>query len=439
MKIKTISRNPEDYTRERSQDIVRAHRNLDPNLHPFEKAREYTRALNATKLERLFSKPFLGALTGHIDGVYSLAKHPTHLTSILSGSADGELRLWNLSSRKTVWSAQAHKGFVKGIAWVPFSQNFVTVGEDKTVKLWDRNEEEPLNIYLSKDVFNGVSHHRSQNIFATASSDIQIWDHSRAEPTQTFTWGAETITTVRFNQTEVSILASAGTDRTITLYDLRTSSPLAKCILALRSNAISWNPMEAFNFAVANEDHNCYIYDMRNLKMAYNILKDHVSAVLDCDYSPTGEEIVTGSYDRSIRIFNAREGHSRDIYHTKRMQRIFCVRYSMDSKYILSGSDDANIRLWRANAWERFGPQSTRERNAIAYNKKLKEKYKHMPEIRRIDKHRNIPKAISTASKTKRIQIESIKRKEDNLRKHSKKGAVPYIPERKKNFVSLQK
>jgi len=28
----------------------------------------------------------------------------------------------------------------------------------------------------------------------------------------------------------------------------------------------------------------------------------------------------------------------------------------MDSKYILSGSDDANIRLWRANAWERFGP-----------------------------------------------------------------------------------
>ena len=56
-----------------------------------------------------------------------------------------------------------------------------------------------------------------------------------------------------------------------------------------------------------------------------------------------------------------------------------------------------------------------------------------------IFRHRNIPKAISTASKTKRIQIESIKRKEDNLRKHSKKGEVPYVPERKKNFVTLQK
>ena len=35
---------------------------LDPALHPFEKAREYTRALNATKLERMFAKPFLAQL-----------------------------------------------------------------------------------------------------------------------------------------------------------------------------------------------------------------------------------------------------------------------------------------------------------------------------------------------------------------------------------------
>lgn len=42
---------------------------------------------------------------------------------------------------------------------------------------------------------------------------------------------------------------------------------------------------------------------------------------MDVDFSPTGEEIVTGSYDRSLRVFDVRHGHSRDIYHTKRMQR----------------------------------------------------------------------------------------------------------------------
>jgi DDB1- and CUL4-associated factor 13 len=45
-------------------------RNLDPALHPFERAREYTRALNAVKLERLFAAPFIGELgRGHVDGV----------------------------------------------------------------------------------------------------------------------------------------------------------------------------------------------------------------------------------------------------------------------------------------------------------------------------------------------------------------------------------
>eukprot|EP00124_Ichthyophonus_hoferi_P003955 Ihof_evm1s386 gene=Ihof_evmTU1s386 len=56
MKIKTISRNDEDYTRQGSKDIFKVHRNLNPAQHPFEKAREYTRALNATKVERIFAK-----------------------------------------------------------------------------------------------------------------------------------------------------------------------------------------------------------------------------------------------------------------------------------------------------------------------------------------------------------------------------------------------
>jgi len=79
--------------------------------------------------------------------------------------------------------------------------------------------------------------------------------------------------------------------------------------------------MEAFNFAAANEDHNIYIFDMRKLDRALNVLKDHVAAVMDVEFSPTGEELVSASYDRTVRLWNRSGGHSRDIYHTKRMQR----------------------------------------------------------------------------------------------------------------------
>lgn len=68
-------------------------RNYDPSLHPFEMCREYTRALNATKLERVLAKPFLAALDGHRDGVNCLAKHATSLSTLLSGSCDGEVTI----------------------------------------------------------------------------------------------------------------------------------------------------------------------------------------------------------------------------------------------------------------------------------------------------------------------------------------------------------
>ena len=79
----------------------------------------------------------------------------------------------------------------------------------------------------------------------------------------------------------------------------------------------------AFNLAVANEDHNIYIFDVRKMTRALNVLRDHVAAVMDVSFSPTGEELVSASYDRTIRLWERKGGHSRDIYHTKRMQRVF--------------------------------------------------------------------------------------------------------------------
>jgi DDB1- and CUL4-associated factor 13 len=80
---------------------------------------------------------------------------------------------------------------------------------------------------------------------------------------------------------------------------------------------------------------------------------------MDVDYSPTGQSLVSGSYDKTIRLFPAREtGHSRDMYHTKRMQKVFCVRFSMDERYVVSGSDDGNLRLWKAVANDKIGAVS---------------------------------------------------------------------------------
>lgn len=397
-------------------------------------------------MERMFAAPFIAQLgKGHVDGVYSMAKDPNSLKHFASGAGDGIVKVWDLVSREETWNVQAHENIVKGMCWTR-DQKLLTCAADRTIKLFSPYDTPsgtaPIATWLGTNAFTSLSHHRSKDSFAAASSVISIYDLERQNaPPEVLKWptSTDTITSVVFNQIETSILASAATDRSIVLYDLRTSMPVKKTILNFASNSISWNPMEAFNFAVASEDHNIYIFDMRKMDRALNVLKDHVAAVMDVEFSPTGEELVSASYDRTVRLWSRMKGHSRDIYHTKRMQRVFSVKWTPDSKYILSGSDDGNIRLWRANASKREGIKSAKQRTALEYNEALSERYAHMPEIRRIKRHRHIPKVVKKAGEIKGEELKAIKRREENERKHTKKQHQRRKSEREKMVLASEK
>merc|ERR1712098_466448 len=164
-------------------------------------------------------------------------------------------------------------------------------------------------------------------------------------------------------------------------------------------------------------------------------LLDHTAAVIDVDYSPTGRELVSGSYDKTVRIWATDMGRSREIYHTKRMQRLSTVAWSLDNKFIVSGSDEMCLRLWKARASEKLGIMRDRERVALQYNEKLKEKYGQHPQVARIARHRKLPKHVKSAAAEIRSIKESSKRKEANRRRHTKPGSVPYVPEREAHTI----
>ncbi|KXZ47814.1 hypothetical protein GPECTOR_32g426 [Gonium pectorale] len=446
MKVKVISRSEEEYTRERSSDLRKVQRNYDPLLHQFEKAHEYTRALNAAKLDRIFAKPFLAALP-HDDGITCLARNPKLVNSIVAGSADGDIRIWDIPRERTLRRLVGHTGAVKGVSFAPDGETCVSASTDATVKLWKvpyapfeagdvQEDAHAVFEFSGKNAFRGIDHHWDRQSFATASAGVDIWDHSRSEPVQTFNWGADTVTSVRFNPAEPDVFASTGGDRSLALYDLRRSTPLRKLVMQTRCNALAWNPLEPFNFTAANEDCCLYTFDMRKLTSALCVHKDFVSAVMDVDYSPTGREFVAGSYDRSVRIFSVSGGHSREVYTTQRMQRVFAVRFSGDATYVFSGSDDMNVRCWKAKASEQLGVRLPREKHKQAYNEALLERYKHMPDVKRIVRHRHLPTPIYKAAKMRRAVQDSDKRKLQRRIEHSAPGSIVVKPERKKKILA---
>ncbi|KAJ3317576.1 hypothetical protein HDU93_004076 [Gonapodya sp. JEL0774] len=120
------------------------------------------------------------------------------------------------------------------------------------------------------------------------------------------------------------------------------------------------------------------------------------------------------------------------------MQRVTAVRWSLDARWVFSGSDEGNVRVWRGEASGRAGTQTPRQQTALSYKATLASRFSHLPEIRRIANHRHVPKAVQIAKRTKEDMEASRKRKLQNVEKHSKPGTVEWKAERKKGIVAVE-
>ena len=73
----------------------------------------------------------------------------------------------------------------------------------------------------------------------------------------------------------------------------------------------------------------------------------------------------------------------------------------MDSKFLVAGSEDTNLRIWKSSAAAPIKTLLPREKEKMAYYDKLKKKFKFNHEIKRILRHRHLPKLIVKKNKVK--------------------------------------
>ncbi|KAF8548294.1 WD40 repeat-like protein [Imleria badia] len=440
MKISVLQHAPSAHLPTRPGDPTPTSRNLDPLLHPFARARERMRALNAAKMDRMFAKPFIASLEGHIDAVEVLCRKPGTVNIVASGSWDGGVIVHNIAEQKHSHQIQsAHKGKVSGLCFAD-RDRLLSCGVDCNIKLWDvspqeqTSQQKPLNVFAGKTPFNSIDRHRTDALFATASNIVQIWDENKSAAISnlTFPTATETVTSVRFNLAEASVLGSIGSDRSFTLYDIRTGKAERRVIMQMQSNALSWSPTFPTSVLLASEDHNLYTFDVRNLSTPTHVYKAHVAAVMSCDWSPTGLEFVSGGWDRTMRIWKEGRGTQPEVYHTKRMQRVSSSIFTADARFVISGSDDGNVRVWKAKASEKLGIITARERAAIEYRESLKDRWKHDQEVGKISRMRHLPKSVYQASKLKRTMLEAQRVKEERRRRHTRAGESKPKAERKK-------
>lgn len=76
-------------------------------------------------------------------------------------------------------------------------------------------------------------------------------------------------------------------------------------------------------------------------------LEGHTGWVHSVDFSPDGKRIVSGSSDRTIKLWDARTGQETLTLALRGLTpSVYCVRFSADGRRIVSGCLDATIKVW---------------------------------------------------------------------------------------------
>ena len=142
--------------------------------------------------------------------------------------------------------------------------------------------------------------------------------------------------------------------------------------------------------------------------------------------------------------------------------RVSSSIYSGDARFVLTGSGDGNVRIWKAKASDKLGVINARERAAMEYRESLKERWKVDSEVNKVARSvffiplnyyifwltfsssvrspstRHLPKSVYQTSKLKRTMLEAQRVKEERRRKHTREGEAIPKPERKKLVVAEQ-
>ncbi|KAL5342609.1 hypothetical protein BJX70DRAFT_386099 [Aspergillus crustosus] len=281
---------------------------------------------------------------------------------ILSGSYDGLLRVWNMSSQVIATSPSpvdgGHASSIKAAKFIS-PNSIVSAGLDRTVRLWKYSESEDgfsgkiapqLELYGHKSGINSLSTHASSNRILSASVDhsVGFWSTKKSDapgaPENLLPSAASRTSKKRKLNSSVSVSQRGP----LALLSAHTA-PVSEAIFDANDTTVGYS---------ASWDHSLRTWDLVTANLVDTRTTSH--SLLSLQHLPDHHLLATGTSARHITLIDPRASATTISAMTLRghINGVVSLARDPNSTYgLISGSHDGTCRIWdlRATKTEKGG------------------------------------------------------------------------------------
>lgn len=270
---------------------------------------------------------------------------------ILSGSYDGLLRVWNMSSQIMATSPAAgeggHSASIKAAKFVSPSQ-IASAGLDRTVRLWKYSEEEggfsgtiapQLELYGHKSGIESLAAHAPSNRMLSASSDhnVGFWSTKKSDAPSAPDNLLPSAASRNSKRRKLNSSVSDPQRGPLSLMSGHTG-PVSAAIFDARDSTVGYS---------TSWDHSLRTWDLVTSALVDTRTTSH--SLLSLDHLPDLHLLAAGTSARHITLIDPRASSATVSAMTLRDHTNGVVSLARDphSTYgLISGSHDGTCRIW---------------------------------------------------------------------------------------------
>jgi WD40 repeat protein len=264
--------------------------------------------------------------------------------SVVSGSWDSSLRLWDVAAAREIRRFEGHEGVVWCVTILADGRHALSAGQDGTLKLWDLTLTRPIRNFKGheKEIWSvAILPDGKRALSGSLDATLKLWDLSDEKVLRTIPCESRIFSVSVSPDGQTAVAAAKGALQSWNLADGARGRSFeghdgdAKAVIVMPNGR---------HMLSGSDDTSLRLWDLSNGQEVRRFSR-HEGPVLSVAVSSNGRTMLSGSLDRTAKLWDMSAGRVIRSFeeHTDSVE---AVAIAPNGRTAVSAGRDKTIRVW---------------------------------------------------------------------------------------------